>query len=140
MNPLFIGGLLDIGSKLIDRVFPNKEAQAEAKLRLLELQQKGDLAELDANMQIMLQQMKVNEAEASSNDGYRAGWRPTIGYVLAFALGFQYIINPLLIWCNALFYWGITPPDIKVDDHLYELMFGMLGLAGIRTYEKIKKT
>ena len=138
MAPLLLTGILDIGAKLIDKVFPNPEAQAEAKLKLLELQQKGELAELDANLQVMLQQMKVNEAEANSTDTYRAGWRPTIGYVLAFALAFQYILNPLLIWGNAIWGWNITPPDIKVDDHLYELMFGMLGLAGIRTYEKMK--
>jgi hypothetical protein len=102
------------------------------------MQQNGELKQLDAELQIVLGQIKINEAEANSTDSFRAGWRPTIGYVLAGALGFQYLINPLLIWLNIIFAWGITPPDIKLDNMMFELMFGMLGLAGIRTYEKIK--
>lgn len=138
MNPLFITTLVEIGGKLIDKVFPNEEAKTEAKLKLLEMQQKGELAQLDAEVKLKLEQIEVNKAEANSTDAYRAGWRPTIGYVLAFALAFQYIFNPLLIWANAIFGWNINPPVIGVDDKLFELMFGMLGLAGIRTYEKIK--
>jgi len=138
MVPAIAMGLIEVGGKLIDRIFPDKKAADEAKLQLLQMQQNGELKQLDAELQIVLGQIKINEAEANSTDSFRAGWRPTIGYVLAGALGFQYLINPLLIWLNIIFAWGITPPDIKLDNMMFELMFGMLGLAGIRTYEKIK--
>jgi hypothetical protein len=138
MVPAIAMGLIEVGGKLIDRIFPDKKAADEAKLQLLQMQQNGELKQLDAELQIVLGQIKINEAEANSTDSFRAGWRPTIGYVLAGALGFQYIINPLMTWAIPIFGWDFVAPTIALDNNMFELMFGMLGLAGIRTYEKIK--
>jgi len=138
MTPLALSGLFNIGEKLIDKLFTSDEDKAKAHLELLRLQQSGELAVLDANMRIIEGQLNINKAEASSLDSYRAGWRPTIGYIAAGALAFQYLLNPLLIWCNTIFQWGITTPDIGLDSNLWELIMGMLGLGGLRTYEKLK--
>ena len=124
---------------IFDKVLPDAQAAADAKLKVLELAQKGELAVLDANMRLIEGQLNINKQEASSLDSYRAGWRPTIGYIAAGALAFQYLLNPLLIWANTLFQWGITPPNIGLDNNLWELILGMLGLGGLRTYEKLKK-
>jgi len=125
-----------VGS-LLEKIIPDPQAQAEAKLKMLEMAQKGELAVLDAEVTLAQGQMEINKAEATT-DMFRGGWRPLIGYVFGLALAFQYLINPLFLWINAAFNMGITPPNIQLDNMLWELMFGMLGLGGLRTYEKTK--
>jgi hypothetical protein len=134
-------GILDfvpLIGQVLDRILPDEKANAEAKLRVLELAQKGELAALDADLKMAVGQLEINKAEASSNDPFRAGWRPAIGYICAGAMAFQYLVIPLLLWGNGVFHWNITPPDVSLDNNLWELMFGMLGLGGLRTYEKMK--
>lgn len=123
---------------ILDKVLPDAQAAADAKFKLLELAQNGQLAEMNAVKELALAQLDVNKAEAASSDPYTSRWRPTIGYILALALGFQYLINPLITWGAAIWAPGVTPPDIGLDDNLWELMFGVLGLAGWRTLDKIK--
>ena len=82
------------------------------------------------------QQAQVNATEAASASLFVAGWRPAIGWVCASALGFQYLARPLLSTVLVLAH----RPDIilpTMDDTLWQLMFGMLGMGGLRTFEKI---
>ena len=124
--------LLPFLGTVLDKIFPDAQQSAEAKQKLIEMQINGEL-------QALVGQLEINKAEASSGSAYAAGWRPTIGYVCAAALAFSYLINPLLTWAAAFFpHAGIVPPAIGIDDHLWELMAGMLGLAGWRTMDKIK--
>lgn len=136
MNPLLLTGIFDVGTKLIERLFPNPEEKDKARLALLQLQQDGELKQLEADVSLALAQISVNKAEAESTDPFRAGWRPTIGYVLAGSLAFTYLFNPLILWANVLFQLNVTPPDIQIDDHLWELIMGLLGLAGWRSFDK----
>jgi hypothetical protein len=136
MNPLLLTGIFDVGTKLIDRLFPNQADKDKAKLELLTLQQNGELKVLESEVQLALGQITVNKAEAESTDPFRAGWRPAIGYTLAGSLAFTYLVNPIILWVNVLFQLNVTPPNIMIDDHLWELMLGMLGLAGWRSLDK----
>lgn len=129
--------LIPIISSVLERVLPDPGAAAEAKIRLLELAQQGELAKLTADTDLAKGQIEINKAEADGT-GYKANWRPTIGYVCAAALAYTYILNPLLLWAAAVSGSGITPPDIVIDEHLWELMMGMLGLAGWRAMDKVK--
>lgn len=70
-----LGGILDLGGKLIDRLIPDKEKQAEAKLQLLAMQQAGELKELEIRMSAIL-------AEASSADPWTSRARPSFMYVM----------------------------------------------------------
>lgn len=71
MSPLLLGPLLDFGSKVFDKVFPDPEKANEAKLKLLELAQKGELEELASRTSII-------KAEASSEHWIVAAWRPIL--------------------------------------------------------------
>jgi hypothetical protein len=82
-------------------------------------------------------QLEVNKAEAASQHLFVAGWRPAIGWCCALALGFQYVVSPLVLWGGDLVGHPLPVPP-KLDDILWELMFAMLGMGGLRTYEKIK--
>lgn len=81
-------------------------------------------------------QAEVNKAEAQSARLFVAGWRPFIGWVCGAALAWQYVAAPLALWAAALLNYPIIPPP-RLDDVLWQLMFAMLGMGGLRTYEKI---
>jgi hypothetical protein len=133
MWPLLIPAITEI----LGKILPDPKQAAAAQLEALKLAQSGALAELEAVKALNLAQAEVNKAEASSN-AYTAGWRPTVGYVIAAALAFQYLLNPLLLWAAAFKGVNIHTPTIGLDDHLWELVMGMLGLAGWRSLDKIK--
>ena len=89
--------------------------------------------ELDPNELIALQ-TKINEAEAQHRSAFVSGWRPFVGYVCGVALAYNFIIRDLFIWA---FQPEEIPPALAMD-HLMTILMGMLGLGGLRTYEKIK--
>ena len=123
-----ISAALDLGNTLITRIFPDPAQAANAKLELIKLQQSGELASMTA-------QTDINKAEASNPSLFVSGWRPAIGWVCAFALAYQYLLRPLSGTIATLF--GVTlPPLPGLDDNLWQLMMGMLGMGGLRTYEK----
>jgi hypothetical protein len=125
-----IPAILDIGSKLIDRLFPDHEKKAAAQVELLKLQQSGELAQI-------MGQLEINKAEAASSSMFVAGWRPAIGWICASALAYQFVVRPLALFVAA--WLGHPLPDPPaLDETLWQLLFGMLGLGGLRTYEKIK--
>lgn len=124
-------------TQVLDKLIPDPQAAAEAKLKALEMAQKGELAALDADMRLALGQMEVNKAEAGT-DLFRGGWRPSVGWVCVFGLAYQFIVQPLLPWLVALL--GVSvPPLPEIDNEtLMVLLTGMLGLGGLRTYERVK--
>lgn len=122
---------------LLDRVLPDPAQANEAKLRVLELAQKGELAAMDADMRLALGQMEINKAEAST-DLFRGGWRPACGWVCAAGLAYTFLLRPILPWVAGLFGANVDAmPNIDTDT-LMVLLTGMLGLGGLRTVERIK--
>jgi len=117
--------LLGIASKVFDKVFPDPVKAAEAKLELYKLQQSGELT-------AMIAQTDTNKVEAASSSVFVAGWRPFIGWVCGLALMYQYLIRPFV----TAFYPELIFPGL--DDNLWQLLLGMLGLGGLRTFEKTK--
>jgi hypothetical protein len=87
--------------------------------------------ELDPNELIAIQ-TKINEIEAKHRTVFVAGWRPFIGWVCGIAFAFHYIVMPLL-----LAYTDIKPIEFDTNS-LFTVLMGMLGLGGLRTYEKLK--
>lgn len=82
-------------------------------------------------------QLDTNKAEAGSGSAFVGGWRPAIGWVCAVALLCQYVARPMLMWAG-LMTGHAWPPLPGIDDNLWELMLGMLGLGGLRTFERVK--
>ena len=125
-----IGSILSIGEKLIDKLIPDPKQKADALQRLAELEQSGDLA-------VIAGQNEINKIEAASPSLFIAGWRPFCGWVAAGGMAFIYVIGPLLTWITALFGKPITVPTLDAGT-LMALLTGLLGLGGLRTYEKLK--
>lgn len=129
--------LIPVLGTIFDKIIPDPQQAADAKFKVLELAQKGELAVLDADMRLALGQLEVNKVEAST-DLFRGGWRPATGWVCVFGLAYQFIAQPLLPWIVALF--GATVPPLPAIDNetLMVLLTGMLGLGGLRTFERVK--
>ena len=122
---------------VLDKIIPDPQAAADAKLKAIELAQKGDLAELNAALEIAKGQMAINQVEAGT-DNFRGGWRPAAGWVCVFGLGYQFILQPILPWAVSL--TGHTVPPLPAVDNetLMALLMGMLGLGGLRSFERGK--
>lgn len=121
-----IDDAIAVGLRIVDKFVPDPEAKirAEAELR-------ASLQAWDAS------QSATNTAEAQNGGWFVAGWRPWIGWVCGAALAIQFVVGPLAVWaCDLLDRPIQSPPTL--DDMLWELMFGMLGLGGLRTFEKVK--
>lgn len=132
-----IGSVLDFGSKLIDRIWPDPAQRDAAKLELFKAQQAGEFKEMDQAFEIAKSQVSVNQIEASNGSLFVAGWRPFIGWVCGAALAYQYVARPLVMW--GILSAGYTVPEMPgLDDNLWQLLLGMLGLGGLRTFEKVK--
>ncbi|QQR68369.1 MAG: hypothetical protein IPI58_05805 [Alphaproteobacteria bacterium] len=104
-----------------------EKARAEAISQLLAAAQIQDA-----------QQVEIDKIEAQSPDRFVSGWRPFIGWVCGAALAYTYLLVPLLAWTLTLWSPGTSLPHLPTDN-LFELVLAMLGLGGLRTFEKIKK-
>lgn len=114
------------GLKILDKFIPDpaQKSQAEGELR-------------DALIKWDNSQTEINKAEATSASIFVAGWRPWIGWVCGSALAYQYVLTPIVMWLSAIAGFQFPEPP-KLDAELWQLMTGMLGMAGLRTYEKMK--
>lgn len=124
-------------TQVLDKVIPDPQAAAEAKLKALELAQKGDLAALDAELRLALGQIEINKAGATT-DMFRGGWRPAVGWVCVVGLAYQFVLQPVLPWVVALFGAQVPPLPAIDNETLMVLLTGMLGLGGLRTIERVK--
>lgn len=109
---------------VFDRLFTSdaERAQAEAVLEKLR-QNPGTL------------QVELNKIEAAHRSIFVAGWRPAVGWICAAGVGWAYLGHPLFLWAAALWSPGLQPPAIQTDS-LFELVLAMLGMAGLRSFEK----
>lgn len=134
-NPLIIGGVVDLLSKGIDRIFPDKVEREKAKLALLEAQREGQLKELEISMSAIL-------AEANSQDPWTSRARPSFMYVMyilllsSLPMGLLFAFQPEVAGAVTLGFgnWlGAIP-----DEMWWLFGAGYLGYAGARTFEKKK--
>lgn len=95
------------------------------------------LAEKQAH-EAALSQIEVNKEEAKSRSIFVAGWRPFIGWTCGVALAYHFVLAPIIIFGTTVF--GVQIPELPVFDmdSLMTVLLGMLGLGGLRTFEKSK--
>lgn len=135
------GFVANIAGKLIDTVasfFPNPEKKAEAAAALAQAQLEGVFKEEEYQFNLMLEQIKVNEVEAANPNIFIAGWRPFIGWVGGITLFYAGIGEPFMRFIAKVGfdYVGVFP---VVDTTItLQVLTAMLGLGGMRTFEKFK--
>lgn len=119
-----ISAALDLGGKLVDRFIPDPAAAAAAKLELDKMQLSGELTQLAG-------QIEVNKVEASNASVFISGWRPFIGWVAGFAMVYHFLFMPLVGG-----FFALQLPALDTAN-LFGLTTQLLGMAALRTYEKI---
>ncbi len=82
-------------------------------------------------------QAQINLMEAQHPSVFVAGWRPAIGWTCAFAIAWQFVLNPLISWALLIWRPDLKPPVFPIEG-LYPLVMAMLGIGGLRTFEKFK--
>jgi len=115
-------------TSLLSKVIPDKDERNRLAYEI------ATLAEKQAHEQLMAQ-VEVNKQEAAHKSLFVAGWRPFIGWTCGTAMAFNYVGVPLVETVCALFEYPLTinPLDLAT---MTPVLLGMLGLGGMRTYEK----
>ena len=126
-----INGVLSI----VDKVIPDPAQKAAAQLQILQLQQQGDLAHLKADVDEAIAQVNLNNTEASSPSLFKSGWRPFVGWVCGVALAVQFLVAPIGCWVAGLMGHPTQFPPLDLGT-LMTLLFGMLGLGAMRSFDK----
>jgi hypothetical protein len=116
---------------LLDKFIPDAAEKARLAHEI------ATMAEKQAH-ELALAQIEVNKAEATSNSVFKGGWRPFIGWVCGTAFAYHFVLQPLLVFIIAVY--GLQVPDLPEFDmaSLMTVLGGMLGLGGLRTFEKAK--
>lgn len=131
MNPLFVGPILQIGKALLDRFGPEDKAERmRVEAEFLKMAAEGELKQVIA-------QLEINAKEAAHPSIWVAGWRPFFGWVGGIAFAYSTILQPALVWYGTAHGWPL-PPDLNMD-LLWVVITGMLGIGGLRTFERVKK-
>lgn len=131
MIAALIPQLLPLVGQVLDRTIPDKDAKAKA------------LQDIEKNLvdnatNISLETIKTNQVEATHRSVWVAGWRPAIGWSCSLGIAWLFIGHPIATWVAMLTgNDSMVMPTIPTDI-LLELTFAMLGMAGLRTFEKIK--
>lgn len=140
-----ITAALNVGEILIERIWPDPAEQGKHKERLAEIAQTGDLAALKAEVDIMQGQLAINLKEAEHPSLFVSGWRPAIGWICAIILAFNYIGVYLFEYILAVFSifaeedTKMIPAPERLDmSELWPVLVGMLGIGGMRSYDKLK--
>ena len=119
--------LLPFVNDWLKRAFPDPAEREKQMQSLLAQLQAADSAQLE-----------VNKVEAANPNVFVSGWRPFIGWICGAGLGWTFIGAPVLAYVLTVFSPG-TPLPVIPTDNLMELVLAMLGLGGLRTFEKIRK-
>ena len=120
-----IASLLPVASKLLGKFIEDKDTKNKLAHDI------ATMAEKHAQ-QLALEQIKGNQEEAKGN-WFQSSWRPLIGWICGISLMINYAISPI---CAG---FGIVIPQADMSV-MMPLMFGMLGISGMRSYDKAKKT
>ena len=123
--------LVATATQLLDKFIEDKDQKAKLAHEI------ATMADKHAQ-EVALAQIEVNKAEASSGSLFKGGWRPFVGWICGFALLYHFILSPLIIFVITL--TGSTIPPLPEFDmgSLMTVLLGMLGIGGLRTYEKQK--
>ena len=125
-----INAIIPIIGSVLDKIIPDNNAKEQAKQQI-------EKALIDNAAKINITQAETNKVEASHRSVFVSGWRPFLGWISGCGFAWMFVISPLARWVCALQGITVDLPELQ-SDVLMELTLAMLGLAGLRTWEKSK--
>lgn len=126
---MLLEALIGPVSGLLDKFIEDKDQKAKLAHEI------ATMAEKHAHEAAMAQ-VQTNQAEAQHRSVWVAGWRPFIGWTCGAALAFHFVLHPVIVFAAA--WLGFYVPEMPVFDmdSLMTVLLGMLGLGGLRSFEK----
>ena len=118
--------VIGIADKVLGKFIPDKTLRDQ-------LRHEMNMAFHEAN----LAQVEVNKQEAASQSMFVAGWRPSVGWICSISMGYHFIVQPLLVFILKANGIEVELPEFEFAQ-LSTILMGMLGLGGLRTYEKLQ--
>ena len=118
-------------SQILDKAIPDTDLKRKLSHEIATMSEKHA-------QQLALAQIEVNAAEAASGSLFKGGWRPCIGWICGIAFGYHFVLQPVIIFIVAMI--GMDIPELPSFDMntLLTVLGGMLGIGGLRSYEKSK--
>jgi hypothetical protein len=126
-----ITSLLPAVTDVVGRFLPADPEKKAAAEREIKSALQSHLAQVD------LAQLGVNKVEAASRSVFTSGWRPFIGWTCGSAMAYTYVVQPVLVFALAQSGYLIELPRMDLGE-LMPVLMGMLGLGGLRSWEKVK--
>ena len=126
-----LDNLIQPVSKILDKAIPDQDLKRKLSHEIATMSEKHA-------QQLALAQIEVNAAEAASGSLFKGGWRPCIGWICGIAFGYHFVLQPVIIFIVAMI--GMDIPELPSFDMntLLTVLGGMLGIGGLRSYEKSK--
>lgn len=140
MSLLGIGSIIESVGKIAGDLITTDKERMEMEIE----QRKLDLEEKRINQATDLAQIDVNKVEAASSSLFVSGWRPAVGWIGVAAMAYQFLVYPLMLWVWSYMQgaggipMAMKPPPILDADQLWVILSGILGIAGMRSFEKTK--
>ena len=130
LSKLLGGSLVETVGKVIDSVHTSEEEKGQIRIKLQELEN-----------EINSKQMEINLADAKSTATDISGilqrsWRPLIGFSAALAIFFEFVLKPFIVFFLGVFNVEVGELPQMNMEQLMPLVLALLGMAGLRSYEK----
>ncbi len=124
-----LSSLVGPATDLLDKVIPDQDLKRKLSHEI------ATMADKHAQ-EALLAQLEINKAEAASGSLFKGGWRPAVGWICAIAFAYHFVLQPLIIFVVAIV--GVDIPDLPKFNMntLLTVLGGLLGIGGLRTYEK----
>ena len=122
-----VESVVGVAGKVLNKFVQDKDLKAKLEHELNTAFHSANLAQIDLNKQ-----------EAAHKSMFVAGWRPFIGWVCGVALAYHFVLSPLITFGFSIAGFDKQLPVFDFSQ-LSTILMGMLGLGGLRSYEKIKK-
>jgi hypothetical protein len=125
-----IGDIIKEVGETVRQAIPDADKRLDVETRLAELADQAAARETE----LLMGQLEVNKVEAASSSLFVAGWRPFIGWTCGGALAYTWVLAPMM---KVVF--RLTELPIIDPSQIFPIVTAMLGVAGMRTYEKVKR-
>ena len=121
-----IRDLINPVSKILDKFIFDKDLKVKLEHEIKTEIQRANLAQID-----------VNKADAQHRYIFVAGWRPFIGWICAVAMGYHFVLQPIIVFVLSANGVNYDLPEFDMGS-LMTIVMGILGLGGMRSFEKYK--
>ena len=133
LSKILGGSLVDTVGKVIDSVHTSEEEKGQIRIKLQELENEINSKQMDINL------VDAQSTATDISGLLQRSWRPLIGFSAALAIFFEYVLKPFIVFFLGIFQIEVGPLPQMDMEQLMPLVMALLGMAGLRTFEKSKK-